>query len=103
MELRAAIEGLAALKGRTRVRLYSDSAYLVNAFTQGWITNWQRNGWRTSSKKPVENRDLWEALIAAAAQHQVEWIKVKGHADNPLNNRVDELAVAAMNDGRQAG
>jgi ribonuclease HI len=75
----------------------------VNAFIQGWIAKWQRNGWRTSSKKPVENRDLWEALIAEASRHQVEWIKVKGHADNPLNNRVDELAVAAMNDGRQAG
>lgn len=100
MEMRAALESLTALKGPSRVRLHSDSAYLVNAFNEGWIANWQRNGWRTASKKPVENRDLWEALVAAASRHQIEWIKVKGHADNPLNNRVDELAVAAMNEGR---
>src|SRR5690606_32655273 len=101
MEMRAALESLKALKGPSRVRVHSDSAYLVNAFNEGWITNWQRNGWRTSSKKPVENRDLWEMLIAEATRHKVEWIKVKGHADNPLNNRVDELAVAAMDEGRR--
>lgn len=100
MELTAALEALRALKERVRVSLHTDSAYLQRAFTDGWIENWQRNGWRTAAKKPVENRDLWEALAQEAAKHRIDWIKVKGHADDPLNNRVDELAVAAMNDGR---
>lgn len=96
MELTAAIEGLRALKQPCRVRLHTDSAYLHRAFTAGWLEKWQRNGWRTSSKKPVENQDLWQDLLNFADRHDVEWIKVKGHADNDLNNRVDALAVAAM-------
>lgn len=100
MELRAALESLRALKEAVRVSLHTDSAYLARAFNDGWLDNWQRNGWRTASKKPVENRDLWEALLEQADRHKVTWVKVKGHADDPLNNRVDELAVDAMNNGR---
>jgi ribonuclease HI len=96
MELKAAIEGLRALKKPCRVRLHTDSAYLQRAFTEGWLAKWQQNGWRTSSKKPVENQDLWQELVALTKQHDVTWIKVKGHANNELNNRVDGLAVAAL-------
>jgi ribonuclease HI len=99
MEIRAAIEALAALKKPCKVKLYSDSAYLVNAFRQNWLTNWQRNGWINSKKEPVENQDLWKELLRVAAPHQIEWLKVKGHADNPLNNRCDELARAAIKAG----
>jgi ribonuclease HI len=96
MELRAALEALLVLKEPVRVSLHTDSAYLAKAFNEGWLDNWQRNGWKTSSKKPVENRDLWEELLAATTAHRIDWIKVRGHADDELNNRVDELAVLAM-------
>lgn len=102
MEIQAAIEALRALKVPCQVKLYSDSAYLVNAFRQGWLANWQRNGWRNAAKKPVENQDLWQELLGLVRQHAVEWIKVKGHADNPYNNRCDELARAAITAGRAA-
>ena len=95
MELTAAIKGLQALKHPCRVKLYSDSAYLVNAFNHGWLKKWQANGWRTVKREPVENQDLWQELLAAAANHEIEWIKVKGHADNEYNNRCDKLAVRA--------
>ena len=100
MELTAALEALRALKEPCRVSLHTDSAYLARAFNEGWLDNWQRKGWRTASKKPVENKDLWEGLLEQAARHQISWIKVKGHADDPINNRVDKLAVEAMNLGR---
>lgn len=103
MEIRAAIESLRALRYPCSVRLYSDSAYLVNAFRQNWLANWQRNGWRNARKEPVENQDLWRELLEVARPHRVEWIKVKGHADNALNNRCDELARAAITAGAQAG
>lgn len=96
MEITAAIEALKALKSPCRVKLYSDSAYLVNAFLQRWLDNWQRNGWVNSKKDPVENQDLWRELLAVSRPHRVEWIKVKGHADNPYNNRCDELARGAI-------
>lgn len=96
MEITAAIEALRALKVPCRVKLYSDSAYLVNAFRQRWLENWQRNGWVNARKQPVENQDLWQELLRVMAPHQVKWIKVKGHADNPHNNRCDELARAAI-------
>ncbi|MGI6679595.1 MAG: ribonuclease HI [Dehalobacterium sp.] len=92
MELTAAIEALKSLKEACRVKLYSDSAYLVNAFNQRWLDNWQRNGWKNSKKEPVENQDLWKELLKLAEKHQIIWIKVKGHADNIYNNRCDELA-----------
>lgn len=96
MELTAAVQGLKALKYPCRVNLYSDSAYLVNAFKQGWLRKWQENGWLTSKKEPVENQDLWQELLALNRVHQIEWIKVKGHADNEYNNRCDALAVESM-------
>jgi len=95
MEMKAVIEGLKALKKPCHVKIHSDSALIVNTFKQGWIENWQRKGWKKSNKKPVENQDLWEAMLKAMEPHKIEWIKVKGHADNQLNNRVDELAVRA--------
>lgn len=100
MELTAAIEGLSALKEPCRVLLHSDSAYVVNAFNDQWIAGWIKRGWKKADKKPVENRDLWEKLVLLAQTHQVQWIKVKGHSDNALNNRVDVLAVEAMNANR---
>ncbi|MCS1351714.1 ribonuclease HI [Mechercharimyces sp. CAU 1602] len=97
MELTAAIESLTCLKVPCQVKLYTDSAYMVNAFHQKWIENWQKNGWVTKGKnKPVENKDLWQRLIALTHKHKVEFIKVKGHSDDELNNRCDELARAAV-------
>ncbi|MBT8400218.1 MAG: ribonuclease HI [Rhodothermia bacterium] len=99
MEMRAAIEALGAMKEPVHAVIHTDSAYLARAFTEGWVTRWQRNGWKNSKKKPVENKDLWELLVELDRRHRVEWVKVKGHADDAMNNRVDELAVAAMNAG----
>jgi len=95
MEMKAVIEGLKKLNRRCRVKVHSDSAYIINAFTRGWIDNWLKRGWKKSNKKPVENIDLWKELIKQAEKHEVEWIKVKGHSDNELNNRVDRIAVEA--------
>ena len=92
MEITAVIEGLKALKKPCRVQLYSDSAYVVNAFNQKWIYGWMKNGWKTSSKEPVKNKELWQELYALTKIHEVTFIKVKGHADNEYNNRCDELA-----------
>ncbi len=96
MEMKAAVEALKALKYPCEVSLYSDSAYLVNAFNQGWLDRWQKNGWKTSQKKPVENKDLWEELLTLTEKHRVKFVKVKGHADNVYNNRCDELARAEI-------
>ena len=92
MELTAAIRALEALKRPCRVRLHSDSAYLVNAFHENWFARWQTNGWRNAKGDPVENRDLWERLLQLNKVHDVEWIKVQGHADDELNNLCDRLA-----------
>ena len=96
MELLAPIEALSRLKEPCEVDVFSDSAYLVNAFLQNWLTNWVRRGWLKSDKKPVENRDLWEQLLKFTHIHQIKWHKVKGHADNPWNNRCDELATGEI-------
>jgi len=96
MELLAPIEALSRLKEPCEVSVYSDSAYLVNAFLQNWLTNWVRRNWIKSDKKPVENRDLWEMLLKFTQIHQITWHKVKGHADNPWNNRCDELATGEI-------
>lgn len=96
MEMKAALEALRALKEPVKASLHTDSAYLSRAFNDGWLENWQKNGWRTASKKPVGNQDLWEELLKEAARHDVTWVKVKGHANDELNNRVDRLAVDAM-------
>ena len=100
MELFAAIQGLAALREPCEVTLYSDSSYLINAFEKHWLDNWQRNGWKTNSKSPVENQDLWKLLLLHVRNHRVRFQKVKGHSDNAYNNRCDELAVAAIRSGR---
>ena len=91
MELTAVIKGLEALKEECNVDIYSDSAYVVNAFLQDWITNWQNNGWK-SKKGMVLNIDLWQRLMELTKKHNVTWHKVKGHADNEFNNRCDALA-----------
>ena len=96
MELMAVIEALKALKEPCNVELYTDSAYVSNAFLQDWITNWQLNNWRTSNKKQVLNRELWEELIILTSKHKVKFIKVKGHADNEFNNKCDEIARAEI-------
>ena len=96
MELTAVIKALEALKEPCDVDLYSDSAYVVNAFLQDWISGWKAKGWRGSDKKPVKNLDLWLTLIELTETHNVNFVKVKGHADNPFNNRCDELATGAI-------
>jgi ribonuclease HI len=106
MEIRAAIEGLNALKRSCAVDLFTDSQYVRQGITS-WMHNWKRRGWRTADNKPVKNEDLWRELDEAASRHDVAWHWVKGHASDPLNIRVDELAVAAMQPfktkGREAG
>ena len=96
MELRAAIEGLAAISGRRRVQLYTDSAYVLNCFRDRWWERWERNNWIGANKKPVSNRDLWERLIAETRRHDVAWHKVKGHSGDVMNDRVDRLARKAI-------
>lgn len=98
MELSAVIEALKMLKEPCSVTLYSDSAYVVNAVNNKWLLNWQKNGWKTSNKEPVKNKELWENLISLLKVHDVTFVKVKGHADNLFNNRCDELANEAMDD-----
>lgn len=96
MELKAIIEGLKKLNQSCNVTVYTDSAYVYNAFELGWINNWLNNNWRTSSKKPVLNQDLWIELLEVMKPHKVSWVKVKGHSDNFYNNRCDELATKAV-------
>ena len=96
MELTAAIEALQMLKRKCAVDLYTDSAYLCNAFEKNWLNNWRRNGWKTANRHEVENRDLWELLDALCAKHVVTFHKVKGHSDNEENNRCDKLARSAI-------
>jgi len=91
MELMAAIEGLAALKSSCTVHVFTDSVYVKDGITK-WLANWKRNGWKTASRKPVSNQDLWQRLDVAASYHQVHWHWVKGHAGHPGNERADELA-----------
>lgn len=96
MELTAVIEGLRKLKEKCDVTIYTDSAYVMNAIHNKWIENWQVNQWRTAGKKPVQNRELWEALLDELDKHQVSWVKVKGHSDNELNNLCDKLATSEI-------
>jgi ribonuclease HI len=95
MELLAAIEGLAALKQRCRVRITTDSQYLRQGITQ-WVNRWKANGWRTSAKQPVKNQDLWVRLDELAARHVIEWHWVKGHSGHSENERVDRAANEAI-------
>lgn len=96
MELTAIIEGLRMLKEPCKVTVYSDSAYSVDPFLKEWIHGWIINGWRTSNKGDVKNADLWKALLSEVDKHDVTFVKVKGHADNELNNRCDLLARTAI-------
>ena len=96
MELTAVIEALKLLKRLCKVDLYSDSAYVVNAFLQNWILGWIKNGWKNSSKEEVKNKELWQELFSLTKIHDVTFHKVKGHADNEYNNRCDELARNAI-------
>ncbi len=96
MEITAVIEGLKALKEPCEVEVYSDSAYTVNAFENGWIYGWLRNGFKKSDNKPVLNEDLWRELVSLTEIHKVRFIKVKGHADNEYNNICDKLATDAI-------
>ena len=94
MELMAAIQGLNALKRPCRVKLATDSTYVMHGLTQ-WIHGWRRNGWKTSDRKPVKNAELWQQLIEASAPHRIEWEWVKGHSGHPENERADKLASEA--------
>ena len=96
MELTAVIESLKLLKYPCEVELYSDSAYVVNAFLQKWIENWKKNNWKNSNKEDVKNKELWQELLSLTNIHNVKFIKVKGHSDNEFNNRCDELARNAI-------
>ncbi len=97
MELQAAIEALRALRRPCRVRLHTDSRYVRDGVTS-WMAKWKQNGWRTASKAPVKNEDLWRALDDAAARHDVDWIWVRGHAGDPENERADALAREGATD-----
>ncbi len=96
MEITAVLEALKILKEPCEVDVYSDSAYVVNTFEKGWIDNWVKSGWKTSSKDPVKNVELWKELLELMKKHDVTFHKVKGHSDNEYNNRCDELATSAI-------
>ena len=101
MEIMAVIVGLNRLKYPCAVDVYSDSAYTVNAFNEGWIYAWKKSGWKKADGKAVQNVDLWEQLYALTQTHEVTFHKVAGHADNPYNNRCDELARGAITELRK--
>jgi len=96
MEMMAVIQAVKAIKKPCVLKIHSDSALIINAMTKGWIESWQSKGWKKADKKPVENQDLWMSLLDAIQSHDIEWIKVKGHAGIPDNERVDQLAVQAV-------
>ena len=96
MEMTAVIEGLKLLKEPCNVKIYSDSAYVVNAFNEQWIEGWIQKNWQNSKKEPVKNKELWLELLDLIKNHNVEFYKVKGHSDNEYNNRCDELARKAI-------
>jgi len=96
MEITGIIEALKLLKYPCEVEVYSDSAYVVNTFEKDWLGKWKKNGWKNSKKEVVKNKELWEELDALCQTHKVKFIKVKGHADDELNNRADELARGAI-------
>lgn len=95
MEMMGVIAALEALRRPCQIDLYTDSQYVVNAFEKGWIRNWQKNGWKTASKEPVKNKELWERMLKAAQGHDLTFHWVKGHAGHPENERCDKLATEA--------
>ena len=100
MELTAAVRARAALREPCRVTLVTDSQYLKKAFTDGWLETWQRNGWRTASRSPVKNQDLWQELLRLTGYHQVDWSWTRGHAGHAENEEVDAMALAARRQRR---
>ncbi len=102
MEIFAVISGLECLKEPCEVMVYSDSAYTVNAFNNGWIFGWEKGGWKKADNKPVLNADLWQRLLNLTRIHSVNFVKVKGHADNEYNNICDKLATDAIKNYRSA-
>lgn len=98
MELRAVIEGLKFLKEPSKVKIVTDSQYVVNAFNEKWIINWKNNNWRTKAKTPVKNKELWEELWELTRKHECEFNWVKGHGVDALNDRADKLANIAMDE-----
>ena len=102
MELTAVIEGLKALKRKSRVEICTDSQYVKNGM-ESWIRGWKKNGWKTSAKQPVKNEDLWRELDRLVAEHDVVWIWVKGHAGHPENERADALANQGAAAAKQSG
>ncbi|WP_367271002.1 ribonuclease HI [uncultured Brachyspira sp.] len=102
MEVKAAIKALERLKNSHNIKLYSDSAYLINGMTK-WIYSWQKNNWIKSDKKPVENKEYWLKLIELSSKHNIEFIKVKGHSTNKENNRADEIVNILMDKHIETG
>lgn len=96
MEMTAVVEALKLLKEECEITIYSDSAYVVNAFLQKWIKGWIANGWKTSNKKEVKNKELWQEMLDLLNKHNYKFIKVKGHSDNEYNNRCDFLATSEI-------
>jgi ribonuclease HI len=103
MEMQAVISGLQALERPTQLTVHIDSSYVMDAIVKAWHVGWVKRGWRTAAKQPVKNRELWEELLALVARHTITWHKVKGHAGVHLNERCDELAVAACQTARPRG
>lgn len=95
MELMAVIKGLEHLKEPCEIRIITDSQYMMKAFTEGWLSKWKTNGWKTANKKPVKNQDLWQELDNLLETHKISWEWVKGHSGHPENERVDDAARAA--------
>jgi ribonuclease HI len=98
MELSAVIQGLKSFKKNSQIEIYTDSKYVKDAFTQNWIKSWQKNNWKTSAKKDVKNKDLWEILIALTKNHQISWHWVKGHSGDEFNDMCDDYAKLAINE-----
>ena len=96
MELLSVIRGVAMLKERCDVTIFSDSAYVVNAFIEKWIDKWQKNGWKTQDKKPVKNMELWQELLDKLKLHRYKFVKVEGHSSNQYNNECDRMAKASI-------
>lgn len=101
MEILAVIMGLEALTRSVRVLITTDSQYVKNAFTSGWIDGWKKNGWKTAKNEPVKNQDLWTRLEAAVIRHQIDWHWVKGHNGHPFNEECDALARLAIKEQRR--
>ncbi|NMC55623.1 MAG: ribonuclease HI [Eubacteriaceae bacterium] len=102
MELTAVIKALQMLKEPCKIKIHSDSAYIVDAFEKGWIEAWRQNGWKRGKNEELKNRELWQLLYILVKKHDVEFVKVKGHADDELNNRCDEILNKAMDNALKA-